>query len=655
VDQILTSFPATLTVSAVGADTVSCTPINNVGTPGTPSTFAVNIDTQTPLITFGGAAPSPTWLTGSPAVIASAGESVPASGIQSTNCTATDTTSGEQFSSDNLDDQANLSLSSNGAWTISCTATSVAGITGTASELVQVDNQAPLVTFSGAPAAPAWSNGSESPIAAASEAVPLSGVASTTCTVDGATQTYTASSTPLSVSGQGAHSLSCYATSVAGVRGPLASETVQIDTSTPTINFSDGPSETAWYQTAQPITATAQNLGGGSGIRQILCTIGGTSTPYMNSGGESSEVQQIVVQPQGGDLVCDAENNAGTWSSTQAWTFQIDSIAPAGDFLPPDPSDPTLAQVAIASDSGVASAQIRIGERKLSTSWDPATGIATATLPDNGSVPDGHYSLSAAVTDLAGNRSTITTTVLGKPASVTLPIRLVTSLRVGAAGDKVKRCTVEVAHGRLLHVCRKVEMPRSLKVIGPAYGRSHKLIGLLETAAGRPVAGALIHVIRTPIGWPSRTIATLRTNRAGAFSYLASGPSGTLRFDYAGTPTIHPASATQRLRSQAGLLLHVPHDITVGSLTMSGRVQGGFIPSGGVLVQLWYLVNGSTNFGWQPFSNAIRTSRSGTWHLTVPIHEGSQGYVYSFRAQVDAQSGWPWLQTRSAVANRYIG
>jgi hypothetical protein len=665
VDQILTSFPSTVTVSAVGADTVSCTPINNVGTQGTAATFDVNVDTQTPLITFGGASPSPAWLTGSPAVIATAGESVPASGIQSTDCTATDTTTAEQFSSDNVDDQADLSLGGNGEWNISCTATSVAGITGSATELVQVDNQAPLVTFSGAPAAPGWSNGSQPPVATGSEAVPLSGVASTTCTVDGATQTYTDSSTPLNVSGQGAHGVSCYATSVAGVRGPSASETVQIDTSTPTISFSDGPSETAWYQTAQPITATAQNLGGGSGISQILCTINGTSTPYANSSGQSGEVQQVVVQPQGGDLVCDAENNAGTWSSTQAWTFQIDSIPPAGDFLSPEPRNPTLAQVAIASDSGVASAQIRIGDRRLSTSWDPSTGIAVATLPDNGSVPNGHYSLSAAVTDHAGNHSTITTTSLGKPASVTLPIRLVTSLRVGAGGGKVvKRCSIKVTTGtsaekatpsKLLRVCHSVKLPRPLKRLRLAYGRSHKLNGLLETAAGLPVADALIRVIRTPIGWPSKTIATLKTNDAGRFSYRASGPSGTLSFDYPGTPTIHPASVKQRIRSQAGVRLNVPHDITVGSLTMTGRVQGGFIPPGGVLVQMWYLANGSTNFGWQPFSNAIRTSRSGRWHVTVPIHEGSQGYVYSFRAQVDAQSGWPWLQTRSAVANRYIG
>jgi hypothetical protein len=655
VNQTVTSFPATLTVSQTGSDQVSCTPTNNVGTVGTPASTTIDVDTQTPEVTFGDALPAPQWLSGTPEVTVASTESVPASGIQSTDCTATNTTTNEKFTTDSADAQAALSFNSSGIWKVSCTATSGAGITGTSTETVQIDNQQPTVAFSGASVAPAWSNGKQAVVASGSEAKPLSGIATTTCAVDGASQTYNGSSTSLSLTGQGAHQISCYATSGAGVQGPSSSETVQVDTSTPTITFSGGPSQTAWYAAAQSIVATAQDPGGGSGIDQIICSIAGVATPYPNTAGMPVESQRIVVEPQGGNLICSAENGADNWSSIQAWTFQIDTIPPTGDFLPVSPRNPTLAQVAIASHSGVASAQIRIGNKRLPTSWDPSTGIASATLPDNGSVPNGHYKLAAVVTDLAGNRSTITKTVAGKAAAVTLPIRILTALHVGSPGRRFRSCTTAVgARGtKLVTVCHTVHVPRALRMLKLGWHQSRKLSGLLETKSGEPLSHALIVVYRKPIGWPSRPIASVITNSSGRFSYRAHGPSGTITFAYAGTRTIHPVVARQQIASRANVLLNVPPHITVGNLRMSGQVQGGFIPAAGVLVQLWFTASGSA-FGWQPFHNAIRTTKTGAWSVVVPVYQGSQQHLYSFRAQVDQQFGWPWLQTLSKVQSRFV-
>ena len=91
--------------------------------------------------------------------------------------------------------------------------------------------------------------------------------------------------------------------------------------------------------------------------------------------------------------------------------------------------------------SGVAGAEIEIqtstGWRRLPTTLDKSAGIASATIPDDGSIPDGTYNLQALVWDLAGNEATITQNTAAMPEAVTLPLRIVTKLVVGPAQASV--------------------------------------------------------------------------------------------------------------------------------------------------------------------------------------------------------------------------
>ena len=71
------------------------------------------------------------------------------------------------------------------------------------------------------------------------------------------------------------------------------------------------------------------------------------------------------------------------------------------------------------SQSGVAGGQIEIqlpaGWQPLPTVYHASTGELTATVPDDGSIPDGIYPLRALATDAVGNQATITTNADGTP------------------------------------------------------------------------------------------------------------------------------------------------------------------------------------------------------------------------------------------------
>ncbi len=693
--QTFTNLPATFTVSQVGRDTVTCTPTSNVGTPGNAVTYTVGIDTQTPSVSFSGAQGAPAWLTGTPTVDAGGSEAIQASGISQIACTGVDQTTGAHLSGGNGGGAStSLQLGPDGEYRVTCTATTGAGITGSASENLQLDNQTPSVAFSGAAAAPAWNGGTPSITATGSEAVPLSGVAATTCSVDGrpATTGAGAGGDTVQVSGDGEHLVTCSAVSGAGVQGPASTETVQVDDSTPTLSYSNGPSQTAWYRTPQQITITAADPGGGSGIGEIDCTVGsGTSTTYSNPGDTGTQTQTITVDPPGGDLVCNAENGAGSWAGTKAWTFQLDDQPPTGYFLPPDPNDPTVVAVQVADDqSGIASVTIELDGTPLPTTLNPTNGIAAATVPDNGSIPDGTHTLAAVVTDVAGNTATITRAVDLEPASITLPLRLVTELTavLTAAGHQRVAATAQIASAaeraacrltrivlrranaaehtatssRLKRTCRRTERaahkpPAGRRWLSLRFHQTGQVHGELLTADGDPVANAQIEIVNSvAVGaGSSRQVATATTDGRGDWSWkIPPGPTRAFTFLYQGTAVMRTSSATASVRVAGHQVLQVPEHLVAGmTMLIRGRVQGGWVPPGGVLVQLWYRVRGQLG-GWSPFANVIHTDRRGRWHITIPITPRSKGYTYEFRAVSVQQTGWPYLGATSHTVTRTI-
>ena len=88
-------------------------------------------------------------------------------------------------------------------------------------------------------------------------------------------------------------------------------------------------------------------------------------------------------------------------------------------------------------------------------------------------------------------------------------------------------------------------------------------------------------------------------------------------------------------------------------VTLSGHVSGGYLPRGGVLVQLWY-TSPQTSTPWAPFEHAVRTTSAGRWKLSFRVSPHAAGYRYEFKAVVARQSGWGYAGAVSPVVSRTV-
>jgi hypothetical protein len=555
-------------------------------------------------------------------------------------------------------------VSAQGSTTASCRAADrAANVGNTASATVNIDAQAPTVSFSG-PSQSGWTSATALRVTGA-EAQPLSGVASVSCSIDGAPVTVSSGATQqVKIGSDGTHTVTCSATSGAGVTGPSASYTVHVDSQPPTLGLSGGPPQGSWATTAQSVTVIAQDQPGLSGVSAIECTLGGQSTMY------STATVNVTVQPPGGQLICKAQDNAGNWSASQGWGFLIDNTTPTGAFLPVDPANPTLAQVQVAdTGSGVAGVRIEVqtttGWQALPTTWDAQRGVASATVPDDGSIPDGTHQLEALAWDVAGNEATITHGPSAAPKTVTLPLRIATAIRVGAGRVFRRHCTMLRkardgsafrGAGRLVTVCRLVPAPGASPDRPLRYGQAQTLNGVLKTQDGSPLPGATLTVTGTAPGWRARTLGTVITDGRGRFAYTVDGvASETVMFTYQGTDTLRRGvgRALVRVIGRARIAVITRRAVAGRSVRIGGTVLGGFIPSGGVLLQLQYMARGYP-FGWAPMHSLIHTDRRGHFIVRFPLSKAARGFTYLFRAVIEQQSGWPFLTTITNVASKRI-
>jgi hypothetical protein len=563
------------------------------------------------------------------------------SGLAQITCTTPSGTTSYPVSGDQA--SVVVSVSTPGADSVSCDATSVAGNTSTvASSAFEVDAQVPALAFGGAGSAPAWDSGGQTVTITGSEAVQASGIASVSCLLDGGAWSTTPGSVAhMGVTGDGKHEASCYATTVAGLDSPTISESIQIDSDAPTLVFTGGPNQAAWHKTGQTITATA-DAAGGDQVSAIRCTLRGVTLTYPSRSGTNTESVVIPVAAPGGDLDCEAKDSAGNISSAKSWSFLIDDTPPTGYFVAADAANPTQVEVSLAdTGSGAAGAQIQIDVngswRSLRTTFYAATRIATAQIPDDGSLRNGKYALRARVWDKAGNRAHVTQSTAGAAESVILPLREMTDLKaVLSAGRAHIAATASVGKRHL-----------SVK-----YGQRIRVAGRLVTAAGVPVAHTTI-VISEQLANSAdiRTVTKITTNGSGEFSStLRSGPSRTVLVSYDGSPLLRSASAATVARVVGRVSLAVPALAVAGRrVTLTGRVLGGHVPQAGLLIQLWYSADGGRG-DWEPFENAVRANAGGRWSLTFPVSSAVMGRDYAFKAVVAAQGSWPYAGAVSRSA-----
>jgi hypothetical protein len=616
-------------VSGNGQHTVQCTAISNTNVAGT-ATYEVWIDSRRPTVSYSGAQPAPTWLSGTPTVVVIGSEqgATDASGITKLACTVN---SGTTFVL-NVDAAQNYTssfvLTPNGADTISCQASDEAGTTGPLStETVNLDNaslQPASSTLTTYGSSPEIDNGADT-------------------YTDGPSQK-TWYHTPESVE----------ITAVNSAGGAAIS---QID-----------------------CTGAAQSGGG---------TYPANNQNAYGSGGERITV---TVQPPGGDLSCNAEDTAGNSYPLGSYEFEIDNQAPTGYFVPeddwPEPGEVQLHLTDGAQGSGVAAVEVTAQNNngrifKVMATRDGSTSGVWDAYFDDSTIPPGLYTFVAYPTDVAGNSTTISTNQAGTTETLPLPFRQMTSITdtlasgpqsaTGSQQVAVTAAAVDVTKqhaqfesalarnerdglGSALVESASAARAGRLKGVGyltVPYGRKATLSGRLKNSrTHRALARATVFVEQQIVG--SKAIAVIgrtRTNRAGAYRYkVAAGANRILMAVYKGNRRLRGVQADVGEDVDGKAMIKVTGTLMPGhSVDVLGKLEGGFVPARGALVTIQYAVKGFR--GWTNWGDT-RTNSIGGFDVHMPILPADKGYTFEWRAIIPAQTGWAYLAGHSNTVDR---
>lgn len=177
-------------------------------------------------------------------------------------------------------------------------------------------------------------------------------------------------------------------------------------------------------------------------------------------------------------------------------------------------------------------------------------------------------------------------------------------------------------------------------------GRRATIVGRLLDGAGNGVGGARLGAAWRVAGrgWVARP--GVRTDPDGRFVYvLPAGPSREVRFTYFAFSDSRGVVLSNVVRADAlaPLAIRADRRRTSGArvVRLSGRVGGGPIPRGGLLVTLEGWQRG---WGWRAF-RTVRTDRAGRWATRYRFRLPSGRF--GFRALLPRQGAFPYATSRS--------
>ncbi|UUY05107.1 hypothetical protein LRS13_06150 [Svornostia abyssi] len=290
--------------------------------------------------------------------------------------------------------------------------------------------------------------------------------------------------------------------------------------------------------------------------------------------------------------------------------------------------------------SGLASGEIEIspaGSEVWQAQKTDVDGTRLVARVDDAVLPPGSYSVRAVARDHAGNEAVSTVRSDGQPMALTLPIRIVSTASAGVVQVRTQRKTIK-KNGRRRVITEKVT---EVKPAGSLQlGEQSQVVGKLANRDGQGIAGATLQVFETSILAPDRLVGEVATDASGAFSYVVTGTiTRSLRFVFAGSPVVLPASAEVGLTTAAQSTLRVSRARLLNgqSVTFSGHVPTAPIPPGGKLVQ----VEVRLKAGWQTF-RTVRTDAAGNWSVPYRFARTRGIAWYRFRVALPAESGYPF-------------
>ena len=366
--------------------------------------------------------------------------------------------------------------------------------------------------------------------------------------------------------------------------------TVLVDNETPTISLS-GPTDAPSTSGTQYVVASA--AAGPSGVAGIWCSLDGAPSRWFATSSVVVPVQGIGVH----HLSCFSENNARdasgavATSGTATWTLTI--------------REPAVSTVSFARIADALRCSSRRERVHIPAHW-------------------------------------VTATYEGHPVKIKLPAQTRT-IKVVHCHPRIVRRRVRI-HGRWRAI-NEVVLPHavSLSTIHVRPGAGAVVSGWLGTTDGNALGGEPVQVLTAPDNgaheWSQAAAATTAAN--GTWSaHLPPGPSRLVMATFNGTSTVEAANST-------AAHIVVPATVTLqvrpanahwgGSIRISGRVKGGYIPAAGELVVLWIgWPGGSTEIG------HLYARRDGRFGSKYTFLRGNGTETYRLWATTARESDYPY-------------
>lgn len=208
-------------------------------------------------------------------------------------------------------------------------------------------------------------------------------------------------------------------------------------------------------------------------------------------------------------------------------------------------------------------------------------------------------------------------------------------------------------HARIHIAFARADGSAAQRVRSP-HDRSLTIVGRIADAGGAGIADARLNIAWKISGHGWVAHATIRSGGDGRFSYrLPPGPSRALRATYFAfsDSSAFVRSNVVRAEVSAPVTIRADRRRVTGArvVRLSGRVGGGSIPRGGVLVTLEGYQRG---WGWRTF-RTVRTSSRGVWSSRYRFR--LSGGRFGFRAVVPRQGDFPYATGRSSAVYVAVG
>jgi hypothetical protein len=417
--------------------------------------------------------------------------------------------------------------------------------------------------------------------------------------------------------GQGAMPLTLSTGDAAGVPASV-SKTIYVDNSTPVVSMG-GPTDAP--STAGPQVITAHGSGSPSGIADLVCSVdGGRSHVYPGTSA------RVAVSGIGEHVVrCYAENNA---------------VDPAGT----------------RGRSAVTSWPVKIGQPTVAAiSFNRIVGLRCHRVQVSVRIPGRWITIRR-----RGHRMRVKTRAHRR-------VERVTRCHPRTA---VRRTVVFVPVRRHGHVV-KVKRIKHVRVVVPPhvvaktsrrvpFGRRTTVNGWLGTSTGTAIGGAVVHVLSAPDDQSGRftEAATVRSDRSGAWrARLPAGPSRIVEAVYDGDSTTERATSAEvhvivpaRIKLTSVSPRRVPWG---GTVHITGRLLGGFLPPGGALVRL------RIGFGHSYETYGVRehVGGHGRFTTTYTFGAGEAGVLRRFFFQIATlpMGDYPYAPANSGKRTVLVG